>query len=345
MGSKQTTARYRVTDGISIIIPAYNARDWIEPTVHKIIRALRIAKLDKAEIIIIDDGSVDDTAEIARLIKSAIPVHVYKQANKGRFLARKEGVRRAKYSTVFFVDTRVWINEDSLEYVINQQKKHPGRLVWNGNVEVYKKGNIIARFGDAVTRIGWRRYHKKPRLISYTINDFDHYPKGTGVFIVPKKLLIEAIEWFESQTQDIRFSSDDTLLIRYIAERERIWISPGFTSTYFARTTLLGFIKHTYHRGMFFVDGFLRPGTRFYYSLIVFLMLSLVALMLIVFVPTTLPCILYSFGIAWVLELFVALALKLGTKDSAALFLLSPIFALFYGLGIWRAVIRRIYRH
>jgi hypothetical protein len=268
-------------------------------------------------------------------------VKVFVQSNQGRFLARKKGVYHAKYDTIFFVDTRVWIDEKSLNYVQDQQAKHPTRRVWNGDVEVYKKGNIIARFGDAVTRIGWRRYHGNPRLLSYSIEEFDHYPKGTGIFIVPKKLLIDAIEWFESQTQDIKNSSDDTLLIRYIAERERIWISPGFMSTYFARTTLPAFVKHTYHRGMFFVDGFLRPGTRFYYPLIIFLSLSVIIPLTILIFPLLGVYILVAMVFLWLAELMVAILLRLGLKDAFALFALSPIFALFYGLGIWRAVIKR----
>jgi hypothetical protein len=178
-------------------------------------------------------------------------------------------------------------------------------------------------------------------LLSYDIADFDHYPKGTGIFIAPKRLIQDATAWFESQTKDIKNSSDDTLLIRYIAERQRIWISPGFTSIYFARTTLRGFIGHTYHRGMFFVDGFLRPGTRFYYPLIAFLAISCLIPVALILYPGLIAFAAIGFAVVWSLELVVALLLKIGLKDALSLFILSPIFAFFYGAGIWRAVIRR----
>lgn len=341
MASKQTTQQLGVKDGVSIIIPAYNAEEWIVKTTNKIADAVVKAGIENAEIIIIDDGSTDSTKIISDTITLPLPVDVFTQKNKGRFLARKNGVRRARYPTIFFVDTRVWIDEDSLVYVLKQQQSDPSRLVWNGDVQVYKKGNVIARFGDAVTRIGWRRYHGNPRLLSYGIKDFDYYPKGTGIFIVPKQLLINAIDWFESQTKDIKNSSDDTLLIRYIAERENIWISPGFTSTYFARTTLKAFIKHTYHRGMFFVDGFLRPGTRFFLPLIAFLALTFVAVVILIAFPFLIIPVALLLISLWFLELLVALALRLGIKDSLSLFILSPVFALFYGIGIWRASIKR----
>lgn len=342
MTVKQTTGKDGIGQGVSFVMPAYNAENWIIPTTKRIVEAIHNANLKKAEIIIIDDGSIDKTAEVAAGLNYDIPTYVHSQKNTGRFLARKNGVNRARYDTIFFVDTRVWIDKASLAYVLNQQKKHPGRKVWNGDVQVQKRGNVIARFGDAITQIGWRRYHGNPRLMSYGIRDFDHYPKGTGIFIVPKKLLLEATIWFESQTKDVKNSSDDTLLIRYIAERERIWISPGFTSAYFARTTLKAFINHTYHRGMFFVDGFLRKGTRFFYPLLCFLVLSLSLVIVVVLFPVILPSLAALLGLLWIGELIAALAMKVSLSDALSLFILSPLFALVYGAGIWRAVIRRL---
>lgn len=342
MSAKQTIGEHGLASGVSVIIPAYNAETWIVPTTQKIVTAIHQAKLKNAEIIIVNDGSIDGTESIARTLEYDIPVHVHSQKNSGRFLARKKGVEYARYETILFIDTRVWIDEQSLVYVLDQQKKHPDRKVWNGDVQVQKKGNIIARFGDAITQIGWRRYHANPRLLSFDIKDFDYYPKGTTIFLVPKGLLKNAIAWFEVQTKDIRNSSDDTLLIRYIAERERIWISPGFTSIYFARTTIRAFVGHTYHRGLFFVDGFLRKGTRFYYPLIIFLLLTFIAPITMIIFPVIIPYLVLSIFIFWLLELIVALLMRIPIYDALSLFVLSPLFAIAYGLGIWKATIMRI---
>lgn len=342
MTVKQTTYEGSLKQGVSFVIPAYNAASWIVPTTEKIVAAIHKAKLKKAEIIIVDDGSADGTKDVALGLSYDVPVYVHSQKNSGRFLARKKGVDHACYDMIFFVDTRVWIDENSLSYVLGQQKKHSNRKVWNGDVQVHKKGNIIARFGDAITQIGWRRYHGNPRLLSYDIKDFDYYPKGTTIFLVPKQILKDAILWFESQTKDIRNSSDDTLLIRYIAERERIWMSPGFTSVYFSRTTLKAFIDHSYHRGLFFVDGFLRKGTRFYYPLIIFLLLTLITPVAVIILPVLLPYLGLLLGVCWILELATALLMKLPGRDALSLFILSPLFTVAYGLGIWRATIKRI---
>jgi len=209
---------------------------------------------------------------------------------------------------------------------------------------VAKQGNLIARFMDAVTFIGWRRYFGKPRTTSFGLADFDHYPKGTGDFLVPRALVKQAMAEFEKTSSDLTNSSDDTLLIRLIAAEERINLSPSFSATYYARTTLRGFVKHTYFRGQFFVDGFLRPGTRFFAPLVFFLATCVVLTAGLVLNPRLLvPLVVVAAGV-WLAELAAALALRVPAVDALSLFALTPLFALFYGLGIWRAVIRRYLR-
>lgn len=321
-------------------MPAYDAESWLEPTINKLYQALSVANLSPFEIIVINDGSSDHTLRVAQKIaEERKEVIVLTQDNQGRFITRKRGVESAKYERILFVDTRVWLDKGSLAYLSAQISDHPERAVWNGHINVAKKGNLIARFGDALTIIGWRRYFKNPRLISYGLADFDHYPKGTGLFTAPRPTLLAAIEWFEKNTTDIKNSSDDTLLIRHIAEAEKIWLSPEFSATYFARTTLSAFLKHSYFRGQFFVDGFLRKGTRFYYPLIAFLVFTPLILLAALLLPKIM-----LFGCAlWVLIPIASLMLGLSFKDSLSLFVLAPLFILMYGAGIWRAFIRKVY--
>lgn len=328
--------------GISVVIPAFNAANWLQSTTEKLINSIRKADISKFEIIIVDDGSTDQTSTVLQQLSEQYGgcIVVLSHENSGRFVTRKRGVLAAKYPRILFLDTRVWLDELSLAFLSEQLEEYPRRQVWNGHINVAKKGNIIARFGDALTLIGWRRYFKHPKLSSFGVKDFDYFPKGTGLFSAPKSLLIEAMEWFESMTTDIRNSSDDTLLIRHIAEKEKIWISPEFSALYHARTTLGAFIKHSFYRGQFFVDGFLRKDTRFFWPLIIFLVATFPVVVVILVYPVSfLPmCAL------WVAGFVAALILGLSVMDSFALFLLSPLFTIAYGFGIWRAVIRRTLR-
>jgi hypothetical protein len=264
------------------------------------------------------------------------------QPNGGRFMARKAGLLASGKENILFIDTRVFIHPQSLNYVVQQRASDPSKAVWTSHVIVEKQGNFIARFGEAITFIGWRRYFAHPRDCSYGLKDFDHYPKGTTCFYAPKGVLMNAFEEFEMQTHDVKHANDDTRLIRIIARDHRINLSPSYSCTYHARTRLSQFFSHSYHRGRVFVDGFLRPGTRFFIPLILFLIGSVAAVAAFLLFPATRIPVLAGLAVIWLLELVVAVLLGVPKKDAFSLFALTPVFAVAYGLGIWRAVIGRV---
>lgn len=329
---------------LSVVIPAYNAAKWLPLSVPKVAEEISRAGFAKAEIIIVDDGSSDDTAKVAKSLMLPYPVSVISQKNSGRFIARAKGVGAAKYDYVLFIDTRIYIGEGALKYVNAHVDSSLDSQVWTSHVIIDKKGNIYARFWEALTFISWRRYFAKPRDISYGIKDFDYYPKGTTCFFVPRRAVLEANEWFEKNTKNTKASNDDTLLIRRIAEKQNINISPKFYCTYHARTSLKQYSKHVYHRGKVFVDGFLRrDGNRFFWPLVLFLILSLTVPIFLIAFPQYLPIFLIAGVALWALELLIAILLSVPFKDALSLFLLSPLFGLLYGAGIWTAVLT-IYR-
>ena len=100
---------------LSVVIPAYNAAPWLPRSVPKVAEAIKAAGIRQAEIIIVDDGSTDNTADVARSLKLDYPVKVISQKNSGRFLARHVGLVAAKYDYVLFIDTRVFIGDQSPE--------------------------------------------------------------------------------------------------------------------------------------------------------------------------------------------------------------------------------------
>ena len=81
---------------ISVVIPAYNAANFIGDTIHSV-RAQTLAPL---EIIVVDDGSSDHTAEVAE----SLGCHVIRQKNAGVCVARNAGVRAARGEWIALLD-------------------------------------------------------------------------------------------------------------------------------------------------------------------------------------------------------------------------------------------------
>lgn len=84
---------------VSIVIPAYNCSRYIKETIESM---LGQEGANDIEIIVINDGSTDNTGDIARSFGS--PVRVIDQVNAGVCVARNHGMREARGAFIAFVD-------------------------------------------------------------------------------------------------------------------------------------------------------------------------------------------------------------------------------------------------
>ncbi|MCK5581649.1 MAG: glycosyltransferase [Candidatus Omnitrophica bacterium] len=96
---------------ISIIIPAYNAERTISKTLERVFACMP-PDGTQSEVIVVDDGSTDQTAEIVRGFGSV--KYVY-QENKGPAAARNRGLREGQGDIVFFTDSDCLPQSDWLE--------------------------------------------------------------------------------------------------------------------------------------------------------------------------------------------------------------------------------------
>jgi glycosyltransferase involved in cell wall biosynthesis len=84
----------------SIVIPTYNRASFIEKTIHSVLNQV----YQNFEIIVVDDGSTDNTEEIVRSIKDP-RLSYYKKKNEERAKARNFGTNLAKGGYVNFLDS------------------------------------------------------------------------------------------------------------------------------------------------------------------------------------------------------------------------------------------------
>lgn len=326
---------------LSIIIPVFNGEGWIGRCLAHLSAAASKAELSSVEVLLIDDGSTDRTlaeADTAMQDEPHIVLRTFSQSNSGRFAARRLGLERAKYDFVLFIDTRVFIAESALAFVAPRLNR-PDQQVWTSHVEAATADNPIAGFWQAIEHIAWRRYFKSPRTMSFGIEEFDYFPKGTTALIAPKAMLIEAFDVFEPTVTDWHKVNDDTAVLRWVAERTPINISPHYSSTYNARTSLVEFLKHAEHRGTVLIDGYLRLGTRFAGPIVGVLVLTPV----LVWFALRHPVRAVMLGVAGSATA-AAGAKSLGVRKSDALIFgtLAMPFGVAYLTGMWRGVLLRI---
>jgi glycosyltransferase involved in cell wall biosynthesis len=317
---------------LSVVIPVFNEAAHLPRTIAALLAALPPDGFD-AEIVLVDDGSTDGSAEAARAaLDAALPLRVISQSNRGRFEARRAGLEAASGEFALLLDGRIQIGPGALEYV--RERLEHGRRVWTGHVEI-ESGDPLATFWSLIAELAWSDYFDDPRDTSFGPKDFDRFPKGTGCFFAPRRLLLDAIGAFRSRYSDLRRANDDAPLLRWLAERERINVSPRFSCVYQARTTLSAFLRHSVHRGMVFVDGHGRAESRFFVAVLAFYPVSAALIVGALRRPSVGPAAIVatSAGAA-----ALGLVRRRSASDIASLALVTPVYALAHGLGMWQGL-------
>ena len=135
---------------ISVVIPAFNA----EKTLAKIITDLQNQTLKPSEIIVVNDGSKDKTAEIVKQFK----VELIKQENRGAPAARNVGFAKTTGQFILYCDADVELHPQMLERMARALLLHPEagyaycdfKFGWHTfdlfdfDAERLKKGNYIS---------------------------------------------------------------------------------------------------------------------------------------------------------------------------------------------------------
>ncbi len=101
---------------ISVIIPTYNVESYIEKCVDSVLNQ----SYKNFEILVVDDGSTDNSGDIADSIsKKDDRIKVIHKENGGVSSARNIGIDNADGEYIVFIDADDYIADDFLEYMIN----------------------------------------------------------------------------------------------------------------------------------------------------------------------------------------------------------------------------------
>jgi hypothetical protein len=200
---------------------------------------------------------------------------------------------------------------------------------------VVTDGNPFGAFSNVLVELAWRDYFADPRTTSYGPEEFERFPKGTTCFLAPKDVLVDALAAFRSGYADLRHANDDTPVIRSIAERERIHISPAFACDYQPRATLGSFVRHSLHRGTVFLDGHGRPESRFFPLTVAFFPVSAALGVAALRRPSLVPKLAVTGAAA---AGAVAVAAGRSRFETASVAALAPVYAAAHGAGMWRGL-------
>jgi len=166
---------------ISIIIPVYNSEKTIGCVVEKTISA--IENYYKYEIILINDGSIDNSSQVCKNIvdKNSSIRLINLSKNFGQHNAMLAGLRFVKGDYIIFLDDDLETKPDEIPKLLN--KIQEGYDVVYANYE-NKKNNFFRNIGTAINSLMSRLLLNKPKHV-----------RTSSFFIIRKYLVKELIKY------------------------------------------------------------------------------------------------------------------------------------------------------
>lgn len=123
---------------VSIIIPAYNESSRIKKCLDSLLKQ----SYQNLEIIVINDGSTDDTLEILHSYKNS-NLKVFSIKNSGQGAARNFGIKKASGDYLMFVDADDYVDIKIVELLMNNLKENNSDVSVCDLYKVYDKNNVL----------------------------------------------------------------------------------------------------------------------------------------------------------------------------------------------------------
>ena len=173
---------------VSILIPCFNAAPWLAGAIESALAQTHAA----IELVVIDDGSTDDSLAIARTFESR-GVRVIPQANAGASAARNHGLRLARGEFIQFLDADDLLAPDKIERQLQTLAVAPGTIA-AGPWGRFEDDPVGARF---VPEENWRDSTPAEWL---ALNFAGRGMMPPAAWLAPRALLDVAGPWDERLT-------------------------------------------------------------------------------------------------------------------------------------------------
>lgn len=215
---------------VSLIVPAYNEAKVISKTINSLLQL----SYEPKEIIIIDDGSKDDTLKEAQKIAKKAPIRVISKPNGGKWSALNKGIEEAKGEIVVCIDADTTLEKNAIEPLLPYFDNSKVAAV-AGNIKVGNRRSSLTKLQalEYILEINLQRRSES------TISRITVVPGPLGAF---RKSILEEVGMYSGDT----FAEDADLTLNIVKAGYKIKFEKkaiGYTE---APTTLLDLGKQRY---------------------------------------------------------------------------------------------------
>lgn len=185
MRNSKIIRKYHMSNPIvSVVIPVYNAQEGIKQCLDSLLNQT----FTDCEIILLNDGSTDNTLEVIKGYASKNDcIRVIDKENEGVAKTRNRGIHLAKGEYIVFIDNDDFVDSDYLERFYNAIDQEQLDIVLGGYKRVnqdlktlFKQDLTQSEWSKYIIVAPWARIYRTSFLIDNEIEFFD-YPIGEDV--------------------------------------------------------------------------------------------------------------------------------------------------------------------
>ena len=149
---------------VSIVIPVYNGGEALGHVIEKILRESRIS----LELIVVNDGSTDNTADILCAIRDPRLIVIH-QANQGVYAARNAGIARRRGDWLILLDADDDFAEEMVYTRFCEARRHDVDVyIANGERGEHRKVHCHQIYHRTISGISWIRH-------AVSVREWPHY--------------------------------------------------------------------------------------------------------------------------------------------------------------------------
>jgi len=197
---------------ISIIVPVYNVRPYLEQCVHSIIAQT----YQEWECILVDDGSTDGSGELCdELAVGDERLRVIHQKNQGVSAARNCGIDESKGEYICFIDSDDWVGVDYITHLLAGMNEKGTDMVITGAIHESSKPEIHAPKDNYILRI-------EPNYTEIFINH-------AGLFYSPWAIIYKSSIIKSNRIvfpKGLSFGEDTTFVFSYLRHVRDVILAP-----------------------------------------------------------------------------------------------------------------------
>lgn len=172
---------------VSVIIPMYNSQSNICDCIDSVLRQ----NFAEKEILLIDDGSKDDTLKVIEpYLKKYNEIKLFKKQNGGASSARNLGVKHANGEYILFIDSDDLIEDNTIETIYKKVKDdNLDVLLFSG--KSFVDGDINNNEWDGLKyKHDYKGISKGPDILISTLKNDDNII-GCPLMLIKKKILVD----------------------------------------------------------------------------------------------------------------------------------------------------------